>query len=164
MDVRFFFLLNIFRTNGQNLTRLYKCIYIDRICVNRIFTCYILQICNKVIALDWQHNFVSSQYLEDKWIYKIYFGIAIFHILLICNRVMPLMDVRILVLLNIFRTNGQNLTRLYKCIYIDKICVNRIFTCYLLQICNKVMALVWQQDFVSVQYLEYKWIEFHQIL
>ena len=92
------------------------------------------------------------------YIYKIYVGIAIFHILLICNRVMPLMDVRILVLLNIFRTNGQNLTRLYKCIYIDKICVNRSFTCYLLQICNKVMALVWQQDFVSVQYLEDKWI------
>ena len=77
---------------------------------------------------------------------------------------MPLMDIRILVLLSFFRTNGQNLTGLYKCIYIDKICVNRIFTCYLLQICNKVMALVWQQDFVSVQYLEDKWIEFHQIL
>ena len=68
MDVRFCFLLNIFRTYGQNLTRLYKCIYIDKICVNRIFTCYLLQIYNKVIVLDWQHNFVSSQYLEDKWI------------------------------------------------------------------------------------------------
>ena len=44
------------------------------------------------------------------------------------------------------------------------ICVNSIFTCYLLQICNKVMALDWQQNFVSVQYLEDKWIEFHQIL
>ena len=72
--------------------------------------------------------------------------------------------VRISFPLSIFRTNGQNLTKLYKGIYIDKICVNRIFTCYLLQICNKVMALDWQQNFVSVQYLEDKWIEFHRIL
>ena len=76
---------------------------------------------------------------------------------------MALAHSRISFPLSIFRTNGQNLTKLYKCIYIDKICVNRIFTCYLLQ-SNKVMALDWQQNFVSAQYLEDKWIEFHQIL
>ena len=40
----------------------------------------------------------------------------------------PLVCVRILFLLNIFRTNGQNVTKLYKYIDIDKIKVNRIFT------------------------------------
>ena len=76
----------------------------------------------------------------------------------------PLLHVRISFPLSIFRTNGQNLTKLYKCIYIDNICVKRTFTCYLSQILNKVMALDWQQNFVSAQYLEDKWIEFHQIL
>ena len=71
---------------------------------------------------------------------------------------------RISLPLSIFRTNGQNFTKLYKCIYIDKICVKRVFTCYLVQISNKVMALDWQQNFVSAQYLDDKWIEFHQIL
>ena len=47
---------NFFRTNGQNLTKLYICIYIVKIRVNRIFTCSLSQICNKVMALDWQHN------------------------------------------------------------------------------------------------------------
>ena len=68
---------NFFRTNRQNLTKLYICIYIDKIRVNRIFTCSLSQICNKVMALDWQHN---------------------------------------LFLLNILRTNGQNFTKICKCI------------------------------------------------
>ena len=55
--------LSIFRTNGHSLTKLYKCIYIDKICVKRIFTCFLVQISNKVMALDWQQNFVSAQYL-----------------------------------------------------------------------------------------------------
>ena len=38
------------------MTKLYKCIYIDKILVNRIFTCNLSQICNKVMALDWQQN------------------------------------------------------------------------------------------------------------
>ena len=54
------------------------------------------------MALDWQQNVVYAQYLEDKWIefhhillmyiyiYKIYDEIAIFHILLICNRLIVL--------------------------------------------------------------------------
>ena len=33
----------------------------------------------------------------------------------------PLVYVRISFPLNIFRTNGQDFTKLYKCIYIDKI-------------------------------------------
>ena len=37
IHVRISYALSILRTNGQNLTKLYKYIYIDKICVNRIF-------------------------------------------------------------------------------------------------------------------------------
>ena len=58
------FPLNILRTSWQNFTKLYICIYIDKIYVE-IATFHILLICNRVMALDWCQNFVSSQYLWD---------------------------------------------------------------------------------------------------
>ena len=44
-------LLNILRTNGQILTKLYITIYTDKIYVG-IVSCHFLQICKRVIALD----------------------------------------------------------------------------------------------------------------
>ena len=74
----------------------------------------------------------------------------------------PLICAKILFLLNILRTNGQNFTKFYICIHIDKIYVG-IVTHFSL-ICTRVMALDLSQNFVSIQYLEKKWTEFHQIL
>ena len=48
----------------DSFTKLYICIYIDKIYVE-IATFHILLICNRVMALDWCQNFVSSQYLWD---------------------------------------------------------------------------------------------------
>ena len=59
-------LLNILRTNGQILTKLYITIYTDKIYVG-IVCCHFLQICTGVMALDLRLNFVSNQYLENKW-------------------------------------------------------------------------------------------------
>ena len=64
---------------------------------------------------------------------------------------------------NILRTNGQNFTKFYTCIYIDKIYVG-IVTHHFSRICTRVMALDLHQNFVSVQYLDNKWTEFYQIL
>ena len=53
--------------------------------------------------------------------------------------------------------------RLYICIHIDKIYV-WIVTHNFLHSCTRVMALGLRQIFGSIQYLENKWTEFHQIL
>ena len=52
----------------------------------------------------------------------------------------PLIYSKILFPLNILRTNGQILTKLYITIYIDKIYIG-IASCHFLQICKRVMAL-----------------------
>ena len=60
------FTFNILRTNGQNFIRLYICIHIDKIYVGNVAQ-YFLHICTRVMAPDLRHNFVSVQYLENKW-------------------------------------------------------------------------------------------------
>ena len=75
----------------------------------------------------------------------------------------PLLYSKISFPLNISRTNGQILTTLYKTIYSDKIYVG-IVSCHFSHICTSVMALDLRQNSVSVQYLENKRTEFHQIL
>ena len=60
------FLFNILRTNGQNFIKFCICIYIDKIYIG-IFTHYFSNICTRVMALDLGQNFVSVQYLENKW-------------------------------------------------------------------------------------------------
>ena len=52
---------------------------------------------------------------------------------------------------------------IYICMHIDKIYVG-IVTYHFLHICTTVTALDLRQNFVSVQYYENKWTEFHQIL
>ena len=61
------------------------------------------------------------------------------------------------------RTDGQNFTKFYIYIHINKIYIG-IVTHHLSHICTRVMALDLRQNFLSVQYLEKKWTEFHQIL
>ena len=51
IDARISFPLNILRTNGQNLTKFCMHIYVDNIYVG-IVKRQILQICNRVMALD----------------------------------------------------------------------------------------------------------------
>ena len=105
------------------------------------------------MALDLCKNFISAQYLENKW--TVFHQILYMHQLILtrsslallavifCSLVTalwPLIYVRILIPFNILITNGRNLTKLYIIIYIDKILVG-IVTCYFLLICNRVMAL-----------------------
>ena len=94
------------------------------------FHIILFQICTRVMALDLRQNFVSAQYLENKladfhqivylltWIYLAFVS---FYLLLIYNRVWPLINARISFPLNIFRTIGQILSKLYITIYIDKV-------------------------------------------
>ena len=75
----------------------------------------------------------------------------------------PLIYAKISFPFNILRTNGQNFTKFYICIHIEKIYVG-IFTHYFSHICTRVMALDLRQNFVSIQYLENKLTDFYQIL
>ena len=106
------------------------CIDIDMILIE-IVTHHFSEICTRVMALDLLQNFVSAQYLEDKLTdFRQFFSALIltrssFRLLhdiydLFVTELWPKIYVRISFLLNIFRPNGQNLTRLYKCIYIEK--------------------------------------------
>ena len=53
-------------TNGQNFTKSYICFHIDKIYFG-IVTHHFLHICTRVMALVLHLNFVSIQYLENKW-------------------------------------------------------------------------------------------------
>ena len=50
------------------------------------------------------------------------------HFMQICNTAMEMIDLRILFLLNIFRTNGHNFNKCCICITIDKIWVSAQYT------------------------------------
>ena len=60
------FPFNILRRNGHNFTIFYTCIHIDKIYL-WIVAHHFLHICTRVMALDLLQNFVSAQYLENKW-------------------------------------------------------------------------------------------------
>ena len=69
------------------------------------------------------------------------------------TELLPLIDVRIEFLFNIFKTNRPIKTKFCKHITIDKIyfcIVNRCFS----QIGKRVTALDWRQNLVFAQYLE----------
>ena len=127
------------------------------------------------MALDLFQNFVSVQYLENKftefheilymhlyWQYLRWDCFTSFFCTFV-SELWPLIYSTILFPLNILQTNGQILTKLYLTIYTDKIYVWSV-TCHFSHICSSVMALDFRQNFVSNQYLENKWTEFHQIL
>ena len=60
------FPFNILRTNGQNFTKFYICIHIYKIQIG-IVTHHFSHICTSVMALDLLQNFVTVQYLKNKW-------------------------------------------------------------------------------------------------
>ena len=99
-DVRNWFLLNILRMDGQNLTKFCIHIIIDKIYI-AIVKRHFSQICNRVTALDRCQKLVFAQYLENGWtefdqfclhfmIDKIYVCIVKGYFLQICNRVTAL--------------------------------------------------------------------------
>ena len=79
------------------------------------------------------------------------------------TELLPLIDVRIEFLFNIFKTNWPIKTKFCKHIIIDKInfdIVNRCFS----QIGNRVTALDWRQNLVFAQYLENELTKWDQSL
>ena len=66
IDVRNWFLLNILRMDGQNLTKFCIHIIIDKIYV-AIVKGHFSQICNRVTALDLCQKLDFAQYLENGW-------------------------------------------------------------------------------------------------
>ena len=94
---------------------------------------------------------------------KIYIGIVTHYFCTFVPELWPLIYYKMSFPFNILRTNGQNFTKFYLCIYIDNIYIG-IATHHFSHICTRVMALDLRQNFVSIQYLEKKWTEFHQIL
>ena len=66
INVRNWFLLNILRMDGQNLTKFCIHIIIDKIYVATVKR-HFSQICNGVTALDWCQKLVFAQYLENGW-------------------------------------------------------------------------------------------------
>ena len=60
------FPFNILRTNAQNFTKFYICVHIDKIYFE-IVTHHFSHICTRVMVLDLLQNFVSTQYLGNKW-------------------------------------------------------------------------------------------------
>ena len=63
---KFCFFSYVLRTNGQNFTKFYICIHIDKIYVG-IVTHHFIDICTRVMALDLLQKFVFAQCLENKW-------------------------------------------------------------------------------------------------
>ena len=66
INVRNWFLLNILRMDGQNLTKFCIHTIIDKIYVATVRR-HFSQICNGVTALDWCQKLVFAQYLENGW-------------------------------------------------------------------------------------------------
>ena len=156
-DVRNWFLLNILRMDGQNLTKF--CIHII---INKIYICIVKrtfwQMFNRVTALNWCQKLVFAQYLENGWREFNQILCTLYHWQDLClyrkgsffckfaTDLQPLIYVRNCFLLNILRMDGQNLSKF--CIIhiiIDKIYAVKVKHNFS-QICNRVMALDWCQN------------------
>ena len=66
IDVRIWFLLNILRINGQNLTKFCIDIIIDKNYFG-IVKHHVLKFCNRAAALDLCQHLVFTQYLKNEW-------------------------------------------------------------------------------------------------
>ena len=172
INAKISFLFNIWRTNGQNFTKFYICLHIYMIYVG-IVRHHFWHICTRVMAPDLRKYFVSAHYLENKLIefHQILYAFILtrstlgsLHIFRTFVPVLwPFIYVKISFPFTILRTDGQNFTKIYICISIDKIYFG-IVTHHISHICTSVMALDLCENFVSVQYLWNKWTEFHQIV
>ena len=149
-------------TNWQNFTKFYICIHIDKIFVG-IVTHHFSHICTRVMALELHQNFVSCQYLENKWIefHQILYMHSYWQVLCwVCytsffSHFYQSNDPWFTPKFH-FRSISQILTKLYITIYTDKIYVG-IVRCHFSQICKRVMALDWCKNYFTTQYSETLW-------
>ena len=112
---------------------------------------------HRIMALDLNRNFdFCSTSRKQTDIFSLIFRTFVLES-------QPVIYAKISFPFNILRTNGQNFTKFYLYIHIDKIYFGNI-KLHFLHICTRVMALDLLQNFISAQYLENKWTEFHQIL
>ena len=156
--------------------------------------CRFSQICNRAMALDWCQIFISSQYLENKWIefhqimYAFILGSAVaqrqsawleterpwVRASLASLRCVLEQDTLILsVMVQPRKTRPYIIERMLMGRKVSNQ-TNKfafILTRSTLGLLHDnfgtfvtVMALDWCQNFVSAQYFEIKWTEFHQIL
>ena len=122
---------------------------------------YLLQICNRVKALDRCQNFVSTRYHENKW--------TEFDLTEAVLTSTHNLSFRAKIRKNVYPCTPQ--------FYYTKVGCKGVFVTrtrfryevgivnsYLLQTCNRVKALDRCQNFVSTRYHENKWTEFDQIL
>ena len=131
-DVRNWFLLNILRMDGHNLTKFCMHIIIDKIyfaIVKRHFS----QICNRVTALDRCQKLVFAHYLENGWTEFEQILYTLYHWQDLCwyckgsffykfaTELRPLIYVRNWFSLNILRMDRQNLTKFCIHIIMDKV-------------------------------------------
>ena len=135
------FLFKIVRTSGQNFTKFDICIHIDKIYIG-IVTRHFSHNCTRVMALDLCQKFVSAPLsweqidrISPNFIYAFILTrstMGLLHIIF-CTFVpvlWPLIYAKISSPFNILRTNGQNFTKFYICIHIDKIYVGIITHLY----------------------------------
>ena len=119
-----------------------------------------------------RHNFVSTQYFENKllefhqilymhsYIDKIYVGLVTHNSSHNCTRVMALYLCQNFV----YAQYLEN--KFHQILYMHSYRRDLRWDCYpsFLHSCSRVMASDLRQNFVSIQYLENKWTEIHQIL
>ena len=132
----------------NQLVEFYQILYMPSSLQDLAWDCYasFFANCTRIMALDLRRNIVSAYYLENQ--------LTFFHQILYMHsywqefvpELWPLIYTKILFLFNILRTNGQNFTKFYICIHIDKIYVG-IVTHQFSHICTRVMALDLLQKF-----------------
>ena len=123
-------------------------------------------ICTRVMALDlmpkfhfrslsWEHiDRISPNFIYAFILTRSTFGLLQFILRTFVPVLWPLIYAKISFPFNILRTNGQNFTKFYICIHIDKIYV-WIVAQHLLHICTRAMALDLRHNFVSIQYFSH---------
>ena len=167
---------NILRMNGQNLTKFCIHMIIDKIylgIINRHFS----QICKRVTALDWRHNSVFVQYLENvrtefnqilythyhwqdlRWYCKSSFFANL------QQRLRPLIDVRIQVFF--FQYLENEWTEFNQILYTHDHWQDLRWdykSSFFRKFATELRPLIDGKNSVFVQYLDNEWIEFNQIL
>ena len=156
------------RTNWQNFTKFYICILIDKISLELlhiIFHLFVPELWPLIYAKFCFHSISWEQMdrISPNFIYAFILTRSTLGLLHIIFAYGPWFRPKFPFWFNILRKNGQNFTIFYICIYIDNIYIG-IVTQHFSHICTRVMALDLRRNSVSVQYLEKKWTEFHQIL
>ena len=132
INARNWFLFNILRMDGQNLTKFCKHIIIDKIYVAAVKR-HFSQICNGVTALDGCQKLFFAQYLENGWTEFDQILYTLYHwqdLCLYCKgsffykfatKLQPLIDVRNCFFSQYLENGWQNLTKFCIHIIMDKV-------------------------------------------